>query len=223
MHDPNLTPPPENPNIAYNSPPIVVRTWEIVTASFIGGAFLAIADLLFNREDAATSRMSYVFEKLNMGMLAGVGFETAAFFVFLLMGLGLCFVYQPLTRPQAFVRGSSVFGVLVSMNTAATLVVASPTAAQTTSTYTFEKPTVKLTINKPRTYGPFGLGTVLNGDSNARLEQLQVQDLPSVTCVEEFSVGKETFCGVEANEMRNHIPEYTIPKGVDRLYLKQES
>ncbi|WGI20404.1 hypothetical protein [Amylibacter sp. IMCC11727] len=216
MHDSDInTPAP------YIEPPVVVRTWEIITASFIGGSFLTIADLLFNRENAVTSRMSYVFEKLNMGMLAGVGFETAAFFVFLLMGLGLCFVYQPRNRPQAFVRGSSVFGVLVSMNTAATLTIAAPAVAQMKS-HTIENQTIEMTLQKPRSYGPFGLGTVLNGDSNARLEKRQVQDLNSVPCVEEFSVGRETFCGVEANELRSHIPEYNIPTGIDRIYLKHD-
>lgn len=136
------------------------------------------------------------------------------------MGLDLCFVYQTLTRPQAFIRGSSVFGVMVSMNNAAMLAVAAPAAAQTQS-HTIQNKTIEMTVQEPRAYGPFGLGTVLNGDSNARLQQLEVQDLNSVPCVEEFTVCRETFCSVEANELRSHIPEFNIPTGVDRIYLKQ--
>lgn len=168
-----------------------VKAWEIVLASFVGCCFLTIADIVFNENKAVTTKISQVVGRYAGPHLDAVWFESLAFLVLLGLGLGLCFVFRPRSRPAAFVQGSSVIGVLVSMNIGAQAVM----MAQAQEVTVHGK--VLYSLEEPRAFGPFGVGTLLTGRSSVTGTALTVDSDVIVTCAQQKRVGKETYCAVD--------------------------
>lgn len=167
-----------------------LRTWEIVLASFVGGCFLTIADIVFSQNQAVTNKIAHMVGRYVGPALDAVWFESLAFLVLLFLGLGLCFVFRPRTRPAAFARGSSVIGVLVGMNIGAQAIV--PAAAQDVDL----KGTVRYTLEEPRAFGPFGVGTLLTGRSSVNSQEADVIDGVTLDCEQLKLIGREEYCAV---------------------------
>ena len=169
-----------------------LRHWEVCLASFVGSSFVAIADILVNGPKAVTTRVGTIAASLLGEVAATVSADTLSFLVMVALGLGLCFVYRPKTRPGAFVRGSSVIAVLALMNTGAGALVGEAHGQ-----------TVQLSANtrvstcKPRTYGPFGLGTVLRGDAKACWTTGLVKSSERLACTSKTTVGNTSYCAVK--------------------------
>jgi len=177
--------------------PSPLKTWEIVLASIVGGIFLTIADIIFSENKAVTTKMSKVVGRYAGPELDAVWFESLAFVVLIGLGLGLCFVFRPNTRPAAFVRGSSVIGVLVGMNIGAQAII--PAAAQDFAV----EGTVLYSLEEPRSFGPFGVGTLLTGRSSVTGTPLDVQEGVSLSCEQLKMIGREEYCAVDPEAARS--------------------
>lgn len=193
--------------------------WEIIAASLVGSVFVTIADILVNKNMGVTTQIAGVFRsglpKLNDFMgLSGAEFETLAFGLLVILGLGLCFVYRPNSRPGAFVRGSSVLGVLAMMNTGVQLI---PVA---NAENMIIDNNVQISYDRPEKYGPFGVGTALTGQSNARLRSIVVLQQVTVPCSNIVSVGSESYCVVTAHNAEQSL-EIDIPDGTANVWIKR--
>ncbi|MEM7243147.1 MAG: hypothetical protein AAF429_13270 [Pseudomonadota bacterium] len=176
----------------------VAKVWEIALASVIGGLFLTIADLVFNKSNAVTSKMGETLQSSLFQFLPNHLLELFAFLLMILMGLGLCFVHRPRRRVGAFARGSSVILVLTTMNIAVNNATAQSMAQSIDGN-------IEVTLQQPESYGPLGLGTFLNGDSNANLLELQVENLTLVNCDQVVSIGQENFCEIDLQMFEEQV------------------
>jgi len=174
-----------------------VRAWEIWLSSFIGSTFLMIADLMFNRAEAVTPRVGTIAQGVLGELVDAQHMDTLAFLVMAALGLGLCFVYRPATRFGAFGRGSSVIAVLVGMN-----VVVPPEASAAELTIQVS-PGAQVSTCEPRSYGPFGLGTAINGDAKGCWRSDLVQRAGALPCVAPVTIGDEVYCEVVLPEQQN--------------------
>lgn len=102
----------------------------IIASGGIGAICFGLADLLNNHDAAAVIKLGEALKPIAPTWLANPG---VAFIVLTLLGCLLCWVHQPKTRLDAFMRGFSVFAVLT---------VASP----------YENPALK-PVNPPRIRG----------------------------------------------------------------------
>ena len=170
-----------------------VPVWHVVASSFFGGFCFYIADIAFNSDNTITSRIANSLGS-RLPALDSVWFESLAFVVIVFMGLGLCFVFRPATRPAAFSMGSGVMSVLVTINTGVVHFAGSVSAADIELSNT-----VPYSYAKPRRYGAFGLGTAITGKSNARLQTKTIDQPVNVDCQNEYRIGEEQYCSVKAD------------------------
>jgi len=172
-----------------------------------------MADLLFS-PTPVTTRISEFLGARVLAELNSVWFETVAFFLMIGLGLGLCFVFKPKSRPQAFIRGSSVIGVLVTMN------IGSQALATASAGELLLQDSANVTQQQPRIYGPFGLGTVLTGRSSAQTEAIEIDSSITVNCMEQITVGAETFCAISADDAVNALG-LTLESGAENVWILQ--
>ena len=166
--------------------------WEIIAASVIGGSFLTVADLLYSEQMSVTTKIAkFVADRYPEG-INYVIIETTAFLFLIALGLGLCFVFRPKTRPAAFVRGSSVIGVLVCMNIGTQAIEAAKAGEITV------QGSVYVSTDTPRAFGPFGVGTLLTGDAVTNATQVTLNGEVSLDCIEEIKVGAHDYCGIKS-------------------------
>ena len=164
-----------------------IAWWEAFLASFIGGTFLCLADILFNETPVTTRIAVFLGERLGSGF-DSTAFEGVAFLVLILLGAGLCFVHQPRTRPAAFVRGSSVIGVLFGMNIGSSFV-----AAAAGEPLLLDQ-SAQISMTQPRAFGPLGIGTVLTGRSLAATQTVELGGQTTVPCSNSLTIGGDTYC-----------------------------
>ncbi|GHA53679.1 hypothetical protein GCM10008927_19430 [Amylibacter ulvae] len=207
----NLNTPPE----VAAQPANPAHVWEVVVGSFVGGAFLTIADLIFNKSNSITGKIVDFVTARNMIGLGQIWLELIAFGLMIGLGLGLCFVYRPQTRFGAFTRGSSVIAVLTGMNISATLM-----AGEAIGQQLMLRGNVDVAIEKPQAYGPLGLGTLLNGDSNAHLKNVPITGMISVNCKETLKVGREDYCPVDVEQLDAGVREQLQPAG-QQIWFKK--
>ncbi len=85
----------------------------IIASGGIGAMCFGLADLLNNADAAALVKLGEVLQRIVPVWLPGPGI---ALIVLTLLGCLLCWIYQPKTRLDAFMRGFSVFAVLTVAN-----------------------------------------------------------------------------------------------------------
>jgi len=168
-----------------------VPLWQIWLASIVGSTFLTIADLLINKAEAVTPRVGTIAAAVLGGYADSVSTDTLAFLVMLALGIGLCFVWEPRTRPGGFGRGAAVIAVLAGMNVSLSAVVTPATADTIQVT-----PTTVVSTCKPRSYGPFGLGSALNRDAKGCWSKSIVTETQSLSCNESVVIGGHEYCAV---------------------------
>lgn len=97
------------------SPPIrdEASTMIIIVSGGIGAICFGFADLINNHDAAAVIKLGEAMKPIVPSWLANPG---VAFIVLTLLGCLLCWVHQPKTRLDAFMRGFSVFAVLTVAN-----------------------------------------------------------------------------------------------------------
>jgi hypothetical protein len=212
MRQPNINMPAQSGILSAQD----AKTWEVVVGSFVGGSFLTVADILANGNQSVTNRMALIVERF-IPSLEPALLATAAFFLMIFLGLGLCFVYKPTTRIGAFTRGSSVIAVLVGMNIGFTTFGSSPAEAAADITLSGQ---AEIATSEPRPYGPFGIGTLLTGDSSARIQAVTVPGQVVLTCQEVRVVGKQSYCSVPQEQLQNWtLPEQVL--GNERVWIVQ--
>lgn len=184
-----------------------VKNWEAAVASIIGGTFLTFADTIYSAKHDIKPVTTQISEAASLVFpsLDSVSFENFAFFIMIGLGLALCFVYQPKSRLGAFVRGSSVIAVLVGMNIGTAEIgkkLVSPAGAASLQV----SDNVQYTTQEPREFGVLGLGTKINGKSNADLISLDFDAQVTLNCIgDDLEVGDEVFCHVSADQARNDL------------------
>lgn len=171
-----------------------LKTWEIVLASFVGGTVMTLADVLYSPSPVTTKIAVWVGGRVLAGFNSA-WFEFVAFCVLILLGLGLCFVNRPKTRPGAFVQGSSVIGILVSINIGTQL--AGVASAQSI----ILEGSVDIAVQQPRAYGPLGIGTFLTGRSIAQTMPVEFSAPLSLECSSELKVGDDVYCALDAAQL----------------------
>lgn len=191
------------------------RLWEVIVGSTVGGTFLTIADLIFNKQDSITGKIYDFFAQRNFLELHPVLIETMAFVIMIGLGLGLCFVWQPKSRVAAFTRGSSPIAVLTAMNIGAGAVATAAGAEQITPVGT-----VQVSTERPRAFGPLGAGTLLTGESNARLNDLTFDGSTLVDCGETVTVGRESYCPVDVQALTPNVRDQ-LEQGTQKIWLKR--
>ena len=174
----------------------LVRVLETTGASLIGGFFLIIADIIFNEERAVTTQIAGLLGKHVSADLNNTRTELFAFLTILGLGLGLCFVFQPKTRIKAFGMGSSVIAVLVGMNIGASVLSRAEGAELTLSG------SALIALEKPRAFGPLGVGTKITGKSAAQIIEVPLSGPITIDCAgDDLVLGDERYCVVPAGQL----------------------
>lgn len=206
--------PGETPEVVAADTKPAMKTWEIVLASVVGGCFLTIADVVFNENKAVTTKIAHFVGRYGGESWDSVWFETVAFAVLIALGLGLCFVFRPRNRPAAFAQGSSVIGVLVGMNIGAQAITAAGAQEMTI------QGDVSYSVEEPRAFGPFGIGTLLTGRSSVDGKEVEVPFGVTLTCSQLKMIGRAEYCAVEGEEAATSlgVPEIGATR---QIWIKQ--
>lgn len=87
------------------------RPWVLYLSSGFGALFLGISDLAShpNESEAATYRLGIIFSQLDIFDYDAAGLPLI---LLTILGIGMAWVYQPLTRVDAFTRGFALFAMM---------------------------------------------------------------------------------------------------------------